>query len=126
VESPASGRFGGRLGLPQLRCGPPSARRAALCGPVFDTAGRARLPIAAILAGADGDPRTAVARTQAVLCESGVLGGIRLASDSTTIVVRRVHPTADGVWTGFDAREELAHHGDRYLEVFVPWGTLWG
>jgi len=75
---------------------------------------------------ADGDPRTAVARTQAVLCESGALEGIELASDCTTIVVRRARPTADSAWIGFDAREELAHLGDRYLEVFVPWVTLWG
>jgi len=98
----------------------------ALDQSVYDTASGARVPIAAILAGADGDPRPAVARAQAVLCESGVLEGIGLASDCTTIVVRRAHPTADGVWAGFDAREELARHGDRYLEVFVPWGTLWG
>lgn len=98
----------------------------ALDQPVYDTVSGRRVPIAAILAGSDGEASTSVARTEAVLCESGVLRRVGLASDCTAIVVRRAHPTADGVWVGFNARDELGHLGNRYLEVFVPWGELWG
>ena len=98
----------------------------ALTQPVYDTATGQRVPLATILAGAEGDVSSAVERTGALLCESGVLRSIGLASNCAAITVRRAHPTADGVWIGFDAREELGHLGDRYLEVFLPWGDLWG
>jgi len=98
----------------------------ALDQPVYDTATGQRVPLATILAGAEGDATTAVARTEALLCESGVLRSIGLASDCAVIIVRRAHPTADGIWVGFDAREELGHLNDRYLEVFLPWSELWG
>jgi hypothetical protein len=94
--------------------------------PVYDTATGRTVPLATILAGAVGDSRTAVARTEAALCDSRALAQIGLASDCTVIRVRRAHPTSEGVWIGFNARDELAHLSTRYLEVFIPWSDLWG
>ncbi len=96
----------------------------ALDQPVYDTATGQRVPVATVIAGADGDADTAVQRAATVLCESKVLDGIGFGGCGT-IPILRAHPTVNGVWIGFNARDDLGHLATRYLEVFLPWSELW-